>query len=126
MANLKRNMIQLIKNPKEVNEGAEPEFEKIWTVPFISFRTSREAASLVSEMIANKELTDEMKNDKVADFLCENAFGGKITKEDIFERLPGPGLTEGESGQAELENILLFVANGQQTESTKNFLAEKK
>ena|SRR5690625_4525298 len=126
MSSLKREKIELIKNPQEVNEGAEPEIEKIWTVPFISFGTSREAVDLLNEVVGNTEISDDDKNDKIIDFLTEKAFGGKITKDDIYNRLPGPGYTDQGSAQEVLEHILFFIASGEQTDDTKNFLAGKK
>lgn len=126
MSKLKREMIELIKNPKEVNEGEEPEFEKVWTVPFISYKTSREAVSIVGEVLGDKEMSDDDKNDKMADFLAENAFGGKITKDDIYDRLPGPGYSDRGNAQEIMEEVLYFVAGGGQSESTKKILAGKK
>ncbi|WP_277679484.1 phage tail assembly chaperone G [Gracilibacillus dipsosauri] len=123
---LKREKIELIKNPEAVNKGDEPEIEKIWTIPFISFGTSREAVGLLNEIAGNTELSDDDKNDKVIDFLTEKAFGGKITKDDIYNRIPGPGFSNQGNAQEVLEGILFFVASGQQTDDTKNFLAEKK
>lgn len=123
---LKREKIELIKNPDEVNKGAEPEIEKVWTVPFISFATTREAVDLLNEIAGNDELSDDDKNDKIIDFLTEKAFGGKITKDDIYNRLPGPGYSNQGSAQEILESILFFIASGQQTDDTKNFLAGKK
>lgn len=125
MSKLKREMIELIKNPKEVNDGAEVELEKVWTVPFISFRTSREAVTLLSDVIDNNEMTDDDKNDKIVDFLAEKAFGNKVTKDDIFDRLPGPGLSDRGNAQSMLEDVLMFIASGEQSDSTKNFLAGK-
>src|SRR5690625_2056382 len=126
MSNLKREKIELIKNPNEVNEGAEPEIEKVWTVPFISFGTMREATQLLNEIVADVEMSDDDKNDKIIDFLTEKAFGGRITKDDIYNRLPGPGFSEQGNAQEVLESLLLFVASGQQSDDTKNFLAGKK
>lgn len=125
MSKLKRNMIELIKNTKEVNEGAEPEVEKVWTVPFISLRTTREAVEILNE-VAGSALSDDDKNDKILDFLSEKAFGGKVTKDDFYDRLPGPGFNDGVSAQTALEEVLYFVASGDQGESTKKFLAGKK
>ena len=125
MSNLKREKIELIKNPEAVNKGDEPEIEKVWTVPFISFGTSREAVALLNEVLGNTKLSDDDKNDKMIDFLADKAFGGKITKDDIYNRLPGPGYTDQGSAQVVLEELLLFVASGQQSDSTKNFLAGK-
>ncbi|MDY0396776.1 phage tail assembly chaperone G [Virgibacillus halophilus] len=126
MSKLKREKIELIKNPEGVNKGDEPEIEKVWTIPFISFGVSREAVSLVNDVLGNKELSDDDKNDRIIDFLSEKAFGGKITKDDIYNRLPGPGLNGNVSAQEVLEDVLYFVASGQQTDDTKNFLAGKK
>lgn len=123
---LKREKIELIKNPDGVNKGDEPEIERVWTVPFISFATSREAVNLLNEVLENTEMSDDDKNDKIIDFLTEKAFGGKITKDDIYNRLPGPGYTKQGNAQEVLESLLLFVASGQQTDDTKNFLAGKK
>lgn len=126
MSDLKREKIELIKNPEGVNKGDEPEIEKVWTVPFISFGTSREAVDLLNEIVVDTKLSDDDKNDKMIDFLSDKAFGGKITKEDIYNRLPGPGFSDQGSAQDVLEELLLFVASGQLTDDTKNFLAGKK
>lgn len=122
---LKREKIELIKNPEEVNNGAEPEIERVWTVPFIPLRVSREAANLLNEIVADTTSTDDEKLDKLIEFVVENAFGGKITKDDIYNRLPGPGFSEQGSAQEVIEHIIFFMATGEQMESTKKFLAEK-
>lgn len=127
MANLKREKIELIKNIKEVNEGAEPEIEKVWTVPFISLGTSLQAVNLYKKVTDPKNgMSEEDRNDEVIDFLAEKAFGGKLTKEDFYTRLPGAGFNEGMSGQEVLIHLLIFTGNGEQTDDTKNFLAGKK
>ncbi len=127
MANLKREKIELIKNIKEVNEGAEPEIEKVWTVPFISLGTSLQAVDLYQKVTDPKNgMSEEDRNDEVIDFLAEKAFGGKLTKEDFYTRLPGTGFNEGMSGQEVLIHLLIFTGNGEQADDTKNFLAEKK
>lgn len=123
---LKREKIELIKNPDEVNQGAEPEVERVWTVPFIPLRASREAANLLNEIVSDTESSDDEKLDKLIEFVVENAFGGKITKDDIYNRLPGPGFSEQGNAQEVIENIILFMATGEQMDSTKKFLAEKK
>ncbi len=35
MANLKRNMIELVGNPEEVLNGGEVEIQRFWTPPFL-------------------------------------------------------------------------------------------
>ncbi len=127
MSGLKREKIELIKNIDEVNNGAEPEVEKVWTQPFITYGTSLEAVSIYQEITDFENgMSEEDRNDKVIDFLCEKAFGGKITKEDFLNRLPGPGFNGSPSGQDVLMDLLVFVGNGVQTDDTKNFLAGKK
>ncbi len=127
MANLKREKVELIKNIEEVNEGAEPEIEKVWTVPFITYGTSLEAVSVYQEVTdPENDLSEADRNDKVIDFLAEKAFGGKIKKDDFLNRMPGPGFNDGASGSEVLMDLLIFVGNGEQTDDTKNFLAGKK
>ena len=126
MSNLKREKIELIKNPDGVNKGDEPEFEKVWTVPFISYGTSREAVNLLNDIVSDAKMSDDDKNDKIIDFLSEKAFGAKINKDDFYNRMPGPGIGERGNAQEVLEEILYFVASGQQSDDTKNFLAGKK
>lgn len=127
MTGLKREKIELIKNIEAVNDGAEIEVEKVWTVPFITYGTSLEAVNLYQEIIDTKnDLSEKDRTDKVVDFLSEKAFGGKITKDDIYNRLPGPGFNGGMSGGEVLIHLLIFTGNGEQTDDTKKFLAEKK
>lgn len=127
MSRLKREKIELIKNIEEVNKGEEPEIEKVWTIPFVSLRTSLEAVNLYMRVTdPESEVSEDDRNDEVVDFLSEKAFGGKITKEDFYNRLPGPGFNDGMSGQEILVHLLIFMGNGEQTEDTKNFLAEKR
>ncbi len=126
MSGLKREKIELIKNIDEINNGAEVEIEKVWTVPFISLGTSIQAVNLYQKVTdPDKEMSEEDRNDEVIDFLVEKAFGGKVSKEDFYTRLPGAGFNEGMSGQEVLINLLIFVGNGEQTDDTKKFLAGK-
>lgn len=127
MAGLKREKIELIKNIDEVNDGAEIEVERVWTVPFVTYGTSLEAVSIYQEVVEpDNGLSEEDRNDKVIDFLVEKAFGNKITKEDIYKRLPGPGFNDGMNGQEVLLHLLIFIGNGEQSEETKKFLEGKK
>ncbi|WP_373863186.1 phage tail assembly chaperone G, partial [Halolactibacillus halophilus] len=50
---------------------------------------------------------------------ANEVFAGKITTDDIYNRLHAPG------GQDVLKQQLIFVAQGQQSDETKNFLAKK-
>ena len=118
MANLKRNMIELVKNPEEVLRGGEVEMERYWTPPFIPFAKVREAMQLAGEMEKGKLSEIEMI-DKLADFIVD-VYGKQFTKEDVYNRIHGP-----DAVQVLQENIF-FVAQGKESSETKKFLAEKK
>lgn len=119
MANLKRNMIELVKNPEAVMKGEEPEIEKVWTPAFIPLRVARDAIELTHELETDLEMSQSDKFDKLADFVASDVYGGKFTKDDIYNRLHAPG------GMEVLYEQVYFVAQGQQSDSTKNFLAKK-
>ena len=119
MANLKRNMIELVKNPEAILKGEEPEIEKVWTPAFISLRVARNALDLYNELEEDVTSPESEKFDKLVDFVANEIYGGKITPNDIYDRLHAPG------GRDALRETLLFVAIGQQSNDTKNFLAKK-
>lgn len=118
MANLKRNMIELVKNPDEVLKGGEVEVEKYWTPAFIPFSVIRDAVQVQTE-IEKGDMTELEMIDKLADFVANNIYAGQFTKDDIYNRLHAP------NGTDELQAQLMFVANGQQSDSTKKFLEKK-
>ncbi|APC48297.1 hypothetical protein BME96_09010 [Virgibacillus halodenitrificans] len=118
MANLKRNMLELVKNPEAIVKGEEPEIEKIWTPAFIPLRVARDAIQLYND-IDVEDMSEFDKFDKIADFVANEIFAGKITKDDIFNRLHAPG------GKNVLMEQIIFIAQGQQSDDTKNFLAKK-
>lgn len=118
MANLKRNMIELVKNPEEVLNGGEPELERFWTPAFIPFSIVREAIGLQVETEEEGKELEIM--DKLADFVANRIYNKQFTKDDIYNRLHAPNAIE------TLQEQILFVAQGHQTEETKNFLAKKR
>jgi|SRR5690625_970712 len=118
MANLKRNMIELVKNPEEVRKGGEVELEKYWTPAFIPFSIVRDAIGLEAELESG-EMSELDMMDKLADFVATNIYAGQFAKEDIYERLHAPDAVE------TLQEQVLFVARGQQSDSTKKFLERK-
>lgn len=121
MANLKRNMIELIKNPEEVNNGAEPEIEKIWTPPFISLDVVYEAMDLMSKTEDEEaDISEREAFDMMLDFVANKIYKDKITEEDLRTRLHAPDAIE------TLQDQVLFIAQGQQTDETKKFLEQKK
>lgn len=123
MANLKRNMIELVKNPEEVVKGGEVEIEKYWTPPFLPLTVTYEAIDLMEKI--EKEENDDNASPRVflelmIDFVASKAYGGQFTKEDLQNKLHAPDALE------TLQSQVLFIAQGQQSESTKNFLAKKR
>ncbi|GIP63367.1 hypothetical protein J32TS6_19220 [Virgibacillus pantothenticus] len=122
MAKLKRNMIELVKNPEEVLSGGEPEFDKYWTSPFIPLDVTLEAVDFADE-IENRDGEEEKESDlilKLANFVAEKIYNGQFTVEDIRKKLHAPDAIE------ELQSQIFFIARGQQSASTKEFLAKKR
>lgn len=112
-------MIELIKNPEEVNEGGEPEIERYWTKPFIPYRKVMEAFELEEEMKDEKIKDTEMLY-KMANFVANEAYGGEFTADYLIDHMHAPNGTE------ELQRQIGFIATGGQTNETKKFLKEKK
>lgn len=112
MANLKRNMIELVTGV----EGEEIVTEKYWTPPFIPLTVTYEALDLAEQMEsgAEKEMIPLL-----AQFVAEKVYGGKFTKDQLMNGLHAPEAIE------ILQDQILFVAQGQQSDATKNFLASK-
>lgn len=123
MANLKRNMIQLVKNPKEVAKGSEPEIEKFWTPPHLPLSVMYEAVDLSEKMeeVESGKSKSSFKDslDLMLDFIAQKAYGGQFTKKDLIERLHAPDAIN------TIQSQILFIAQGQQSDETKNFLAKK-
>lgn len=114
-------MIELIKNPDEVAKGAEPEVEKVWTPAFISLDVTYEAMDLMDKLDngENEEMSSKEMLDMLLDFVGNKIYGGQITAEDLKKRLHAPNAVQ------TLQEQVLFIAQGQQTDATKNFLAKK-
>ncbi|MED3650606.1 phage tail assembly chaperone G [Heyndrickxia sporothermodurans] len=121
MANLKRNMIELVK---EVKEG-EVVTEKYLTPVFIPLSVVYEAIDIVEKIEKSlfssetnaKEERDLM--DQLLDFVSSKLYGNQFSKDELFNGLHGPDAIE------TLQEQIVFIARGQQTDETKKFLAEK-
>lgn len=121
MANLKRNMIKLVKNPEDAQKGGEIEYETFWTSPFISSEVTYEALDIGEKLNSeDNEMTEKEAMELLENFIADKAYGGQFTAEDIRKRLHGPELIE------ELRSQLVFITNGMQSDDTKNFLAKKR
>lgn len=123
MAQLKRNMIELIKNPEEANNGGEVEIERYWTPVHLPLKVMYEAVDLSEEMAkieeGNSKKTFKDALDLMMDFIANRAYNNQFTKEDLMERLHAPDAIN------TLQEQIAFIASGQQSDDTKNFLAKK-
>lgn len=121
MANLKRNLIELVKNPEEVLKGGEVEMEKYWTPPFLPLTVTYEAIDLM-EKVEKQEGDGNFKDvlDMMIGFVAEKAYGGQFSKEDLQKRLHAPDAIEALQAQVQ------FIAQGQQSNATKKFLEKKR
>lgn len=113
MANLKRNMIELVK---EVKEG-EIITEKYLTPVFIPFSVVYEALDMMTEVEKSKNEKEVLE--KMIDFVAARIYNNQFTKEDLFNGLHAP-----DSSRILYEQIV-FVTQGAQNDETKKFLARK-
>lgn len=115
MANLKRNMIELVK---EVKEG-EIVTEKYFTPVFIPLSVVYQAIDLSAEMQSNEKTSESEMVDKLLDFVANDIYKGQFTKEELINGLHAPEAID------TLQQQIMFITYGQQTNETKKFLAEK-
>lgn len=113
MANLKRNMIELVTDVKE----GEIVTKKYLTPPFIPFSVVYEALDIIDQGDQTKGSEKEML-DKMLDFVATKVYGGQFTKDDLFNGLHAPDAAN------VLREQILFVAQGAQNEATKKYLAK--
>jgi|SRR5690625_342581 len=117
MANLKRTYIELVKNPEGVNKGDEPEIEKVWTPAFVPWRLVRQAAAT---LVADEDTTELEMIDKMEEFIVNDIYNGRITIDDLRDRLHAP------DGAKTLQGVIEFISDApQQEEESKKFLEEK-
>jgi hypothetical protein len=115
MANLKRNMIELVK---EVREG-EIVTEKYLTPVFIPLSVVYQAIDLTSDMEKKENANEKEMIDKLIDFVANDIYKGQFTKEELINGLHAPDAVQN------LQEQILFIAQGHQTNETKKFLAKK-
>lgn len=114
MANLKRNMIELVKDVKE----GEIVTEKYLTPVFLPMSVVYEALDLSDELASGQAKERDMI-DKLLDFVANKVYKGQFTKEELVNGLHAPDAIQS------LQEQILFIAQGQQTDETKKFLAKK-
>lgn len=119
MANLKRNMIELVK---DVREG-EIVTEKYLTPVFIPFSVVYEAIDMTQEIDNSEEnknpASEKELIEKLLDFVANKIYNKQFTKEELFNGLHAPDAIQ------TLQEQIIFVAQGRQTDETKKFLANK-
>ena len=114
MANLKRNMIELVKDVKE----GEIVTEKYLTPVFIPMSVVYEAIDLAEELGKGQSKEKEMI-DKLLDFVANKVYKGQFTKSELIDGLHAPSAIQS------LQEQILFIAQGQQTDETKEYLAKR-
>lgn len=118
MATLKRNVIELIKEVSE--EGEVIKSEKYLTPAFIPLKVVYQAMDLTAEMQKSSFKNEREMVDRFIDFIVHDIYKDKFTREELINGLHAPEAVE------TLQNQILFVAQGYQTDETKKFLSEKK
>lgn len=111
-------MIELVVNPQEIAEGGEPQLKKYWTPAFIPFTKVREAMELAAEMEQNDTSKTAESMDKLADFVTD-VYGNQFTKDELYNGLHAP------EAIPTIQQQIIFIAQGQQSDGTKRFLSEK-
>lgn len=114
MANLKRNMIELVK---EVKEG-EIVTKNYLTPIFIPLSIVYEALDLLDEL-GKKEVTEKERLDKLVDFVSDKVYKGQFSNEELKNEFHAP------DGIGSLQEQVLFITRGYQNEETKKYLAKK-
>lgn len=112
MANLKRNMVELVT---EVVED-EVKTQKFWSDPFIPMSVTYEALDLAEQMEKGKE---REIIPKIAEFIASKVYGGKFTAEQFENGLHAP------DAMKVIQEQIMFIAQGQQSDATRNFLENK-
>ncbi len=115
MANLKRNMIELVK---EVKEG-EVVTETYLTPVFIPLSTVYQALDLTNEMGKVKLENEREMIEKLADFVTKDVYNNQFTKEQLMNGLHAPEAID------ILKEQVIFVLRGYQSDKTKKFLEKK-
>lgn len=117
MANLKRNMIELVQ---EVKEG-EIVTKKYLTPMFLPMRVVYESIDMAAEIDEGAENANEEKEliEKLLSFVADKVYGSQFTRDELFDGLHAPDAIR------VLQEQIMFVARGQQSDATKKYLEKK-
>lgn len=115
MAKLKRNIIQLVEDPK----ANEIKLQTYLTPHFISFEIVYEAMDLIDD-IEDENSTMKPRNRWQIDGYGCKIYDNQFTVKDLKERMHAP------DGMNALREQVIFITQGQQTEETRNFIQNMK
>lgn len=120
---MKQNMIELVKEVKTAKDGEEQVVtETYWSSSFIPAKLIYEANDIAEEFeeMEQGDMEAEKKAiDRLLTFLSESVYGNKFTKTELWEGIHAPDLYK------VLQEQLVFMTRGQQSEDTKKFLEKK-
>ncbi|MFP7480193.1 phage tail assembly chaperone G [Terribacillus saccharophilus] len=119
MANLKRNMLELVENPEEVLSGGEPDLKKYWTPPFIPLSVVREAMQMEKDMDGETDQDEMQLFDRMIEFVAKRIYNDQFTVEDVYNKLHAPNAIQ------VIRDQITFITQGNQTDETKKFLEKK-
>ena len=115
MANLKKNVIVLVK---EVKEG-EIEAATYYTPAFIPMSVVYQAIDLNQEMLKVTASTEKELINKMIDFVTNDIYKKQFTKEELENGLHAPDAIQ------TLRDQVIFITRGQQNDEAKKLLAKK-
>jgi hypothetical protein len=117
MSNLKKHYILFT----EVQENGELNTFPIFTPDFIPFKTVISATKLMGEIQKLEDGEKELQMlEKMIAFVADDIYQGKITREDIENKLHAPDALE------TLKEQIAFVSQGYQTKEAKEFVKKYK
>ena len=114
MANLKRNLIELVTEVKE----DKVETKRYLTPVFIPLSIVYEAIDLIAELEKSEKTSERDQLDKLLDFVANRIYKDQFTRDDLEKGLHAPEAIQ------TLQNQILFVARGMQDPNTKKLLAK--
>lgn len=113
MSNLKKHYLPLY----EQNANGEWELKPVFTPDFIPFKTVISATKMAAQM--QKDTTGEKEIEMLGEmmsFVANDIYQGKITTQDLEEKLYAPDAIE------TLKEQIAFVSQGYQTKEAKEFV----
>ncbi|KHE73152.1 phage tail assembly chaperone G [Halobacillus sp. BBL2006] len=118
MADLKRNMIELVTDVKE----GEIITQTYWTSPFLPMKVVLEANDIAAQI--DKLETDDIEQqketfDQLSSFVADVLYNKQFTKQELQDGLHAPQALNA------LYDQIIFITRGKQSDETKKFLEKK-